>query len=131
VLAAALAAPVGLSIRPAAAAERLIGWISPESADATRPFFDALKSGLTVALPAGAEPVRILERYDVTTPALAASRVAELQQAGARLIVAQGAATVTVVAAKPSVPVVFGYSAIPSSRVSPSRCRGRVAMRPG
>ncbi len=112
-LAAASAAPFGLSVRPAAAAERLIGWISPESADATRPFFDALKAGLTTALPAGAESVRILERYNVTTPALAAAQVAELQQAGVRLIVAQGSASVTVVAAKPSVPVVFGYSGDP------------------
>ena len=112
-LAAAMAVPVSLSAGPAAATERLIGWISPESADATRPFFDALKAGLIAALPASAEPVRILERYNVTTPALAATQVAELQQAGARLIVAQGAATVTVVAAKPSVPVVFGYSGDP------------------
>jgi putative ABC transport system substrate-binding protein len=112
VLTASLAAPF-LGAGRAFAAERLIGWISPESAQATAPFFNALKAGLTAALPAGGEPVRFLERYDVNTPALAAAQVAELQQMGVRLIVAQGAATVTVVAAKPSVPVVFGYSGDP------------------
>ena len=113
ILTVTLAAPFVVTARHAAAAERLIGWISPESAQATAPFFNALKAGLTAALPAGAEPVRILERYDANTPALAAAQVAELQQMGARLIVAQGAATVTVVAAKPSVPVVFGFSGDP------------------
>lgn len=95
------------------AADRLVGWISVESAEATAPFLSALKAGLTAALPAGREPVRIIERYGASTPALAAAHVAELQQLGARLIVAQGAATVTVVAAKPSVPVVFGFSGDP------------------
>lgn len=112
ILAAGLAAPF-LGAGRAHAAERLIGWISPASPEATAPFFNALKVGLTTAVPAGAEPVRILERYDVTTPALAAARVAELQQMGVRLIVAQGAAAVAVIAAKPSVPVVFGYSGDP------------------
>lgn len=112
ILAAGLSAPF-LGAGRAVAAERLIGWISPESAQATAPFFNALKAGLTAALPAGGEPVRFLERYDVNTPALAAAQVAELQQMGVRLIVAQGAATVMVAAAKPSVPVVFGYSGDP------------------
>lgn len=112
ILAAGLAAP-WLGAGHAFAAERVIGWISPESTVATVPFFNALKAGLTAALPPGAEPVRIVERYDVNTPALAAAQVAELQQMGVRLIVAQGAATTTVVAAKPSVPVVFGYSGDP------------------
>ena len=49
----------------------------------------------------------------MTTPALAAAQVAELQQMGVRLIVAQGVAAVSVIAAKPSVPVVFGYSGDP------------------
>ena len=112
ILAAGLAAPF-LGAGRALAAERLIGWISPESANVTAPFFNALQAGLTAALPAGAEPVRILERYEVNTPAQAAAQIADLQQMGARLIVAQGAATVTVAAAKPSVPVVFGYSGDP------------------
>lgn len=112
ILAAGLAAPF-LSAGRAHAAERLIGWISPESANVTAPFFNALQAGLTAALPAGAEPVRILERYDVNTPAQAAAQIADLQQMGARLIVSQGAAAVTVVPAKPSVPVVFGYSGDP------------------
>ena len=112
ILAAGLAAPV-LGAGRALAAERLIGWISPESANVTAPFFNALQAGLTAALPAGAEPVRILERYEVNTPAQAAAQIADLQQMGARLIVSQGAATVTVAAAKPSVPVVFGYSGDP------------------
>ena len=112
-LVSALAAPIILSGRPAAAAERLIGWISPETPEATAPFFNALKAGLTAALAPGAAPVRILERYDVTTPALAAARIDELQQAGVRLIVSQGAATVPVVTAQPAVPVVFGYSGDP------------------
>lgn len=112
ILAAGLAAPF-LGAGRALAAERLIGWISPESANVTAPFFNALQAGLTAALPAGAEPVRILERYDVNTPAQAAAQIADLQQMGARLIVSQGAAAVTVVPAKPSVPVVFGYSGDP------------------
>ena len=112
ILAAGLAAPF-LGAGRALAAERLIGWISPESANVTAPFFNALQAGLTAALPAGAEPVRILERYEVNTPAQAAAQIADLQQMGARLIVSQGAATVTVAAAKPSVPVVFGYSGDP------------------
>ena len=112
ILAAGLAAPF-LGSGRALAAERLIGWISPESANVTAPFFNALQAGLTAALPAGAEPVRILERYEVNTPAQAAAQIADLQQMGARLIVSQGAATVTVAAAKPSVPVVFGYSGDP------------------
>lgn len=95
------------------AAERLVGWISPESPQATAPFFNALKAGLTAVLTGGAEPVRIVERYDVNSPALAAAQVAELQQMGVRLIVSQGAATVSVVGAKPIVPVVFGYSGDP------------------
>ncbi len=112
ILAAGLVAPF-LGAGRTFAAERLIGWISPESAAATAPFFSAMKAGITAALPAGAEPVRIVDRYDASTPALAAAQVAELQQMGVRLIVAQGAASVTVVAAKPSVPVVFGYSGDP------------------
>lgn len=112
VLAAGLAAPF-LGTGRALAAERLIGWISPESAETTAPFFNALKAGLTAALPAGGEPVRILERYNVNTPALAAAQVAELQQLGVRLIVTQGAAAVTAVAGKPTVPLVFGYSGDP------------------
>lgn len=109
---AGMAAPF-LSTGRGLAADRLIGWISVESAPTTAPFLSALKSGLTAALPAGRESVRIVERYEATTPALAAAHVAELQRLGVRLIVAQGAATVTVVAAKPSVPVVFGFSGDP------------------
>lgn len=112
VVSAALAAPF-LHGGQALAAERLIGWISPESPQATAPFFNALKAGLTAALPSGAEPVRIVERYEVNSPDLAAARVAELQKMGVRLIVSQGAATITVVGAKPIVPVVFGYSGDP------------------
>ncbi|MBX9946544.1 MAG: ABC transporter substrate-binding protein [Reyranella sp.] len=112
IVAAGLAAPF-LGAGRAFAAERLIGWVSPESAEVTAPFFNALKAGLDAARPAGAEPVRILERYNAATPALAAAQVAELQQMGVSLIVSQGAATVTVVAARPTVPVVFGYSGDP------------------
>lgn len=112
VVSAALAVPF-LHGGRASAAERLVGWISPESPQATAPFFNALKAGLTAALTGGAEPVRIVERYDVNSPALAAAQVAELQQMGVRLIVSQGAATITVVGAKPIVPVVFGYSGDP------------------
>lgn len=109
---AGVAAPF-LGMGRGLAADRLVGWISVESAPTTAPFLSALKAGLTAALPAGRDPVRIIERYEASTPALAATYVTELQQLGARLIVAQGAATVTVVAAKPSVPVVFGFSGDP------------------
>lgn len=111
-LLAGVAAPF-LGARPGFAADRLVGWISVESAQATAPFLSALKAGLSAALPGGREPVRIVERYEANTPAQAAAFVAELQQLGVRLIVAQGAATVTVVAARPSVPVVFGFSGDP------------------
>ena len=111
-LTAGLAAPFVVT-RRALAAERLVGWVSPGTAEATAPFFNALKAGLATALPSGAEPVRFLERYNVTTPALAAARVAELQQMGVRLMVCQGLAAVSVTATRPSVPVVFGYSGDP------------------
>ncbi|MDP1839797.1 MAG: ABC transporter substrate-binding protein [Reyranella sp.] len=113
ILAVTLGAPFVVTARHAVAAERLIGWISPESTQTTAPFLAAFRAGLTGALPSSGEPVKILERYNANTPTLAAAMVAELQQAGVRLIVAQGAAAVTVVAAKPTVPVVFGFSGDP------------------
>jgi putative ABC transport system substrate-binding protein len=107
------ASAFALQASRASAAERLIGWISPESAEVTAPFFEAFSAGLLASLPPGREPVRVVERYGAMDPADVAERVAELQRLGVRLIVSQGAATVPVVAAKPSVPVVFGYSGDP------------------
>ena len=113
VLAAALAAPLALPVRRAAAAERLIGWISPESQETTAPFFNAFKAGLQANLPRGAESVRIIERYVTGGGDSMAAQAGELQQLGVHLIVAQGAASVALVKAKPLVPVVFGYSGDP------------------
>ena len=96
----------------ARAAERTVGWISPELREATAPFFAALQAGLKANLPAG-DTVRVIERYGVTGPQAAAQQVAELQQQGVSLIVVQGAATPPVVQAKPAVPVVFAFSGDP------------------
>lgn len=111
-LGAGLAAPF-VSASRAVAAERLIGWVSPESKEVTKPFFDAFRAGLTASQPPGGEPIRIVERYGANNIESVKTQVAELQQLGVRLIVSQGAATVTVMATKPSVPVVFGYSGDP------------------
>lgn len=97
---------------PARAAERVIGWISPESREATAPFFTALQAGLKANMAPGADTIRVVERYSVSGPNSAA-QVAELQQQGVSLIVVQGSASVPVVLAKPSVPVVFAFSGDP------------------
>ncbi|MBL8700655.1 MAG: ABC transporter substrate-binding protein [Alphaproteobacteria bacterium] len=97
----------------AAAAERSIGWISPESRDVVAPILAAFKSGLAAAATAGADPIRVVERFATDGPSTIPGHVDELQRLGVRLIVAQGAATVPVVRANPSVPVVFGYSGDP------------------
>ena len=97
----------------ARAAERAIGWVSPESREITAPFLKALQDGLRATLPPGGDTVRIVERYGVADQEAAAQQVAELQKEGIRLIVVQGAASVPVVRAKPSVPVVFGFSGDP------------------
>lgn len=110
--AAASLAVLGLPASRAFAAERVIGWISPESREATAPFFAALQAGLKANLPAG-DAVRVIERFGVTGPQAAAQQVGELQQLGASLIVVQGAATPPVIQAKPSVPVVFAFSGDP------------------
>jgi len=109
-LAVTAALPFG---RAAFAAERTIGWISPESREATAPFFNALKSGLQNQFPPGGDTVRIHERYVTGAAADYSAAIAELQELGVRLIVAQGAATPAVIAAKPRVPVVFAFSGDP------------------
>ena len=62
-LATAMAGVV--SARAAHAAERVIGWISPDGPEATAPFITAFKAGITRNLPPGAEGVRIIERNAV------------------------------------------------------------------
>ncbi len=94
------------------AAERIIGWISPESREATAPFFAALQAGLKANMPPGGDTVRVIERYGVSGPGIA-QQVSELQQQGVGLIVVQGAAAPPVIQAKPSVPVVFAFSGDP------------------
>ena len=44
------------------AAERVIGWISPESRETIAPFFKAFQAGLQANTPPG-ETVRVIERY--------------------------------------------------------------------
>ena len=123
-IAAAVAAPLVAATRRANAAERLVGWISPESRETTAPFFKALQDGLAANLPRGAEPIRLIERYDAVGAEPVAAQVAELERLGVRLIVSQGAATVPVVNAKRSVPVVFGYSGDPVvAGIAPSLAR--------
>jgi putative ABC transport system substrate-binding protein len=95
------------------AAERVIGWISPESRAATAPFFAAFQSGLKANLPPGGDTIRVIDRYAVSGSDSVAQQVAELQQQGVSLLVVQGAAAVPVVQAKPSVPVVFAFSGDP------------------
>lgn len=95
------------------AAERVIGWVSPESRETTAPFFNAFKTALQSQFPAGGDTIRIRERYVTGGAADYATAVAELQELGVSLIVAQGAATPAVIATKPRVPVVFGYSGDP------------------
>jgi putative ABC transport system substrate-binding protein len=112
-LLAALLTPTGLTARRAFAAERVVGWISPESREAIAPFLVAFRSGIESHIRAGAQPIRIIERFADGDPARIAGQVAELQQLGVRLIVAQGIATLPVVRADPKVPVVFGYSGDP------------------
>ena len=99
-------------VSPARAAERVIGWISPESRETIAPFFSAFKAGLQANTPGG-DTVRVIERDGVGGPEAIAQQVVELQQQGVSLIVAQGGATLAVVRAKPSVPVVFAYSGDP------------------
>ena len=112
-LLAALPASAGLAAGRAFAAERTIGWISPEPLATIAPVLEAFKRGLASHIKAGAEPIRIIERFADGNPALIPGLVAELQQLAVRLIVAQGAATPPVMHAKPTVPVVFGYSGDP------------------
>jgi putative ABC transport system substrate-binding protein len=97
--------------RPAVANDRLVGWISPESAETTAPFTKAFLAGLAKQRATG---VRVIERYAPGAPDdIVARQVEELQQQGVRLIVAQGAATPPVMRAKPKVPVVFAFSGDP------------------
>lgn len=107
--AALLVAP----FRMASAAERVIGWISPETPERAAPFFAAFRDGLAAQMAGSAAPVRIVDRFEGGNPAVIAGYVAELQRLGARLIVAHGAATLPVVRAQPQVPVVFGFSGDP------------------
>jgi ABC-type uncharacterized transport system substrate-binding protein len=95
------------------AAERVIGWISPESRETTAPFFNSFKAGLQANTPTGGDAVRVIERYVVGGPEALAQQVPELQKEGVGMIVAQGPATLPVVRAKPSVPVVFAFSGDP------------------
>src|SRR5262249_41244095 len=101
-----LAAAAGLALPAvrASAAPRLVGWVSPEPPERMSPMIDAFKAGLAASLPAGAEPVEIIERLAAGGPEVSARAVGELQAAGVRVIVAQGAASVPVVRARPSVP---------------------------
>lgn len=101
---------------PGRAAERLVGWISPETQETTAPFTKAFRDGLAQLQNSGAGDVRVVERYAPGAPdGTVAGYVDELQRQGARLIVTQGAATPPALKAKPSVPVLFGYSGDPVS----------------
>lgn len=94
------------------AAERVIGWISPEARETIAPFFEAFQAGLQANTPSG-DTVRVIERHVTGGPEAMPQAIAELQKEGVSLIVAQGGATLAVVRAKPAVPVVFAYSGDP------------------
>jgi putative ABC transport system substrate-binding protein len=111
--AAAPVALLGLPASRARAAERVIGWISPESRENTAPFFNALQGGLQANTTPGGDTVRVIERYVAGGPEALAQQAIELQQQGVSLIVAQGGATIAVARAKLSVPVVFAFSGDP------------------
>ncbi len=99
---------------PARAADRLIGWISPETPETTGTFTRAFRDGMARQTSSGGADVRILERYAPGAPEDVVARyVDELQQQGVRLIVTQGGATPVTIRARPKVPVVFGYSGDP------------------
>lgn len=108
-----IAAPLILAASRAGAAERTIGWISSDSREAAEPFLRVFKQALAAGARPGAEPVLVLERFADDNRDAIPGFVSELQRLGVRLIVSQGAATLPVVRAKPSVPVVFGFSADP------------------
>lgn len=112
VLAAGLAAPF-LGVGRAFAAERLIGWIAPDTAQAMASFIGAFKAGIAAQVQAGAEPIKVIERYTGGSLDSVPATIAELQQQGVRMIMAQGAATLAVMRANPSVPVVYAYSGDP------------------
>lgn len=104
----------GASLLPARhglAASRTIGWIAPEPQSTIAPFLEAFRAGMRAA--PGGEQVRILERYAVTGPDSVVAAVHDLQNQGVSLIVTQGAATPAAARAKPTVPIVFGFSADP------------------
>jgi putative ABC transport system substrate-binding protein len=97
----------------ARAAERTIGLIAPETRETMAPFVQALKLGLVDNLVGKPVPA-LSERYVTAGGASAFEQaVREVEREGVALIVVQGAATRPVVGAKPSVPVVFGYSGDP------------------
>lgn len=109
-----MAAPVLFAMsREAHAAERVIGWISPDSAEAAEPFLKVFKAALAAGVEPGSAPIRIVERFANDSSDAIPGFVAELQQLGARLIVSHGAATLPVLRAKPSIPVIYGFSADP------------------
>jgi putative ABC transport system substrate-binding protein len=108
-----IAAPLILAASKAQAAERMIGWISPDSREAAEPFVRVFKEALAAGARPGSEPVLVLERFANDNSDAIPVFVSELQRLGVRLIVSQGAATLPVVRARPSVPVVFGFSADP------------------
>jgi putative ABC transport system substrate-binding protein len=100
-----------LPLARALAAERTIGWISPELRETTLPFFNAFMAGLKAIR--GGEQVKVLERNVTGGPDAIAATVRDLEKQGVGLIVSQGGATLGVARAKPGVPQVFGYSADP------------------
>jgi putative ABC transport system substrate-binding protein len=111
VLASVSAFAIGTS--RVSAAERTIGLIAPESRETMEPYVKAFRQGLADALAGRAVPA-LSERYVTTGGGPAYEKtVRELEQQGIALIVVQGAATVPVIRAKPSVPVVFAYSGDP------------------
>lgn len=110
---AAVTAGALASAQKAWAAERVVGWISTESQETMSAFTKAFRKGLDSAVTRGGTTVRLIERSAPGGGEAVASAVADLQRAGAQVIVSQGAATLPVVRAKPSIPVVFGYSGDP------------------
>ncbi|QQS12525.1 MAG: ABC transporter substrate-binding protein [Rhodospirillales bacterium] len=111
-LSAALSAPSFIGFR-AAAAERVIGFVSPEARESMTAIVAAFRAGLADNAKPGAAPIRVVERYADGKLDAVPGIVAQLEKLPVNLIMAQGAATLPVVRAKRTVPVVYGYSGDP------------------
>ena len=112
-LALGLVLPFTPAAGPASAAERKIGWISPDSPEIMATFLAAFRAGLADVARPGDPPITVEQRFASSGLDAIPGYVRELERLGVQLIVAQGTATSLVMDANPAVPIVFGYSGDP------------------